>query len=106
VCSAAVEKLRAALGGAISLPAILDADVEIIRKAIASVGFWQKKAMYVYARRCRPQRLTRGRFIKESAHLLRDNFEGDVPKDMKDLCTLPGVGPKVAFLTLQNAWDM
>jgi endonuclease-3 len=38
--------------------------------------------------------------------MLRDEFEGDVPQNVDDLCKLPGVGPKVAFLTLQNAWNM
>jgi endonuclease-3 len=47
VCSAAVGKLRQALGGSISLEAILDADMNIIVNAIKSVGFWSKKAMYV-----------------------------------------------------------
>jgi endonuclease III len=46
------------------------------------------------------------RFLKESSVMLRDSFEGDVPKNVDDLCELPGVGPKVAFLTLQNAWGM
>lgn len=45
VCSAAVETLRVALNGAISLGGILDADHEVIRTAIKSVGFWQKKAV-------------------------------------------------------------
>jgi endonuclease-3 len=47
VCSAALEKLRVALGGAVSLQALMDADEETIRTAIKSVGFWQKKAMCV-----------------------------------------------------------
>jgi endonuclease-3 len=47
VCSAAVEKLRVALNGAISLEGIITADDEVIRTAIKSVGFWQKKTMYV-----------------------------------------------------------
>lgn len=46
------------------------------------------------------------RYVQQSAIMLRDHFEGDVPQNVDDLCKLPGVGPKVAFLTLQNAWDM
>ena len=52
--------------------------------------------------------------------MLRDNFEGDVPKDIDELCSLPGVGwvlsygcvlytdncsPKMGFLALQAAWN-
>jgi endonuclease-3 len=46
------------------------------------------------------------RYIKQTAQLLRDNFDSDVPKTADDLCSLPGVGPKMAFLTLQFAWDL
>ncbi len=47
-----------------------------------------------------------GRYIKQSALRLRDRFDSDVPKTVEDLCSLPGVGPKMAFLCLQAAWDV
>ena len=47
-----------------------------------------------------------GRYIKQSAVVLRDRFDSDVPKTVEDLCSLPGVGPKMAFLCLQTAWDV
>lgn len=38
--------------------------------------------------------------------MLRDRFDSDVPKTVDELCSLPGVGPKMAFLCLQAAWDV
>jgi endonuclease-3 len=45
------------------------------------------------------------RYLKRSAILLRDDFNSDVPDTVDELCSLPGVGPKMAFLALQIAWD-
>ncbi|KZO90393.1 DNA glycosylase [Calocera viscosa TUFC12733] len=45
-------------------------------------------------------------YLRQSMEKLRDEFEGDVPKTVDELCSLPGVGPKMAFLCLQNAWDI
>jgi endonuclease-3 len=38
--------------------------------------------------------------------MLHDDFGSDVPKTVDELCSLPGVGPKMAFLALQVAWDL
>lgn len=46
------------------------------------------------------------RYIKQTAQRLRDDFGSDVPKTVDELCSLPGVGPKMAFLALQVAWNM
>ena len=50
--------------------------------------------------------MTRFRYIKQAAVRLRDDFGSDVPKTVDDLCSLPGVGPKMAFLCLRSAWNM
>ncbi|CAK5263961.1 unnamed protein product [Mycena citricolor] len=90
VTGAAVLKLQAALGGSVSLEAVLAADIETIRGAVNKVGMWPKKSVQ----------------IKAAAELIRDNFNGDVPQTIEELMTLPGVGPKVGFLTLQAAWQI
>ncbi|THV06921.1 DNA glycosylase [Dendrothele bispora CBS 962.96] len=90
VTDTAVSQLRTALGGAISVAAIIDADDDTISSAICKVGFWRRKTQY----------------IKQTAVLLRDNHDSDVPKTVDELCALPGVGPKMAFLALQIAWDL
>ena len=46
------------------------------------------------------------RYIKQTAQRLHDDFASDVPKTADDLCSLPGVGPKMAFLALQIAWNL
>ncbi|KAI4517918.1 DNA glycosylase [Schizophyllum commune] len=90
VTDAAIKKLRAALGGSITLEALLKADKETIEGAINKVGFWPKKTGY----------------IMEAAKSLRDDFDGDVPKTAKELQSLKGVGPKMAYLCLQAAWGI
>ena len=43
VTDAAVSKLRAAIGGTLSVQAVLDADDSAVAEAIAKVGFWRRK---------------------------------------------------------------
>ncbi|KAJ7084852.1 DNA glycosylase [Mycena belliarum] len=90
VTDAAVKKLRAALGGSVSLDAVLAADPSVISDAINKVGMWRVKTKH----------------LKLSAEKLRDEFDGDVPQTIEGLISLPGVGPKVGFLTLQAAWNL
>ncbi|KAI0781508.1 DNA glycosylase [Trametes elegans] len=90
VTDAAVAKLREAVGGSLSIDAILQADEGAISEAICKVGFWRRKTQY----------------IRQAAQKLREEFGGDVPKTADELCSLPGVGPKMAFLALQIAWKL
>ncbi|XP_006458690.1 hypothetical protein AGABI2DRAFT_63644 [Agaricus bisporus var. bisporus H97] len=90
VTDAAVTKLRAAVGGTLSVEAIIAADESVMSEAINKVGFWRRKTGY----------------IKRAAQMLHDDFDSDVPKTVDELCSLPGVGPKMAFLALQVAWDL
>ena len=43
------------------------------------------------------RRIVRFRYIKQTARKLQDDFNSDVPKTVDELCSLPGVGPKMAF---------
>ena len=43
VTDAAVSKLREAVGGSLTVEAILEADEKAIADAIAKVGFWRRK---------------------------------------------------------------
>jgi endonuclease III len=90
VTDAAVSKLREAVGGSLSVDAIRNAEDSTISQAIAKVGFWRRKSQYV----------------KQAAQCLYDDFDSDVPKTVDELCSLPGVGPKMAFLALQVAWNL
>ncbi|KAI6099190.1 DNA glycosylase [Pisolithus croceorrhizus] len=78
VTDAAVAKLRTAVGGSLSVDAVIAADEATISEAISKVGFWRRKTQY----------------IKQTAQRLRHDFDSDVPKTVDELCSLPGVGPK------------
>ena len=34
-----------------------------------------------------------------------EKYGGDIPKTVEELCKLPGVGPKMAVLTVNIAWE-
>ncbi|TIB31934.1 hypothetical protein E3P84_02756 [Wallemia ichthyophaga] len=89
VTSEAVDNLRHVLEGGLTLESVLAATDKQIQDAIGKVGFWRRKTEY----------------LKKAAVMLKDKFDGDVPKDIDDLCSLPGVGPKMGFLALQAAWN-
>jgi endonuclease-3 len=44
------------------------------------------------------------KYIKQVAPILRDKFGGDIPDTIEGLVSLPGVGPKMGYLTLSAAW--
>ena len=44
------------------------------------------------------------RYVKAAALLLRDHFESDIPDTIEGLMSLPGVGPKMAYLCMSAAW--
>lgn len=58
-----------------------------IRDLIYGVGFHNRKANYLH----------------RTANLLLET--GDIPDTLEGLLALPGVGPKMAYLALQVAWD-
>ncbi|KAJ7596644.1 DNA glycosylase [Mycena floridula] len=90
ITHAAVAQLQNALGGVLSVQNMLAAEDQVISTAIGKVGFWRKKTTY----------------LKQAAQILHDDFDSDVPKTVDELCSLPGVGPKMAFLALHSAWDI
>ena len=44
------------------------------------------------------------RYNYQAAQRLQDEVDLDVPKTIDELCSLPGVGPKTAFLCLHAVW--
>lgn len=61
---------------------------DVLGKLIYPVGFWKKKVDY----------------IKKCTQILIDKHGGDIPRTVKGLCELPGVGPKMAHICMQIAW--
>ncbi|CAO3587083.1 unnamed protein product [Absidia cylindrospora] len=89
VTSAAVKALQATLPGGLCLQSILAIDEAQLDHLIRSVGFHTKKAAY----------------IKKTALILEDGYQGDIPDTIEGLMALPGVGPKMGYLALQCAWQ-
>ncbi|CAL9700621.1 unnamed protein product [Knipowitschia caucasica] len=86
VTAAAMERLRA---HGCTVENILDTDDETLGKLIYPVGFWRRKLKY----------------LKLASALLLKEFDGDVPNTVEGLVRLPGVGPKMAHLAMDIAWD-
>ncbi len=49
---------------------------------------------------------TKAQKIKESSEIILDKFNGEVPSNMEDLISLPGVGRKTANVVLSNAFGV
>ncbi|MDL2270682.1 endonuclease III [Methanobrevibacter sp. OttesenSCG-928-I08] len=68
---------------------VVDGDIEVIEELIRPAGFYRVKASR----------------IKEVSRILIDQYGGEVPNDMKELLTLPGVGRKTANCVLVFAFE-
>jgi endonuclease-3 len=62
--------------------------IEDIESNIRMVSFFRNKAIAIH----------------QAAVNCRDEFNNDIPRDIKTLMSFRGVGPKVGFLTLTIAW--
>ncbi|PHH75687.1 hypothetical protein CDD80_2176 [Ophiocordyceps camponoti-rufipedis] len=67
---------------------VLAADPAVLNDLIYAVGFHNNKTKY----------------LQQTAAVLRDNWDGDIPDTIAGLTALPGVGPKMAYLCLSAAW--
>ncbi|TVY84560.1 Endonuclease III-like protein [Lachnellula suecica] len=72
----------------LNLENILAVDPKLLNELIWIVGFHNNKTKY----------------IKASAEILRDQWGGDIPDTIEGLMSLPGVGPKMAYLCMSSAW--
>ncbi|KAK1754495.1 DNA N-glycosylase and apurinic/apyrimidinic lyase [Echria macrotheca] len=75
----------------LNLENILAVDEAELNRLIWQVGFHNNKA----------------RYIKQAAVILRDKYEGDIPPTIEGLMSLPGVGPKMAYLCMaaEHGWN-
>lgn len=86
VTSAAMAKLRQ---HGCTIENILKTSDVKLGELIYPAGFWKTKVKY----------------IKNTSEILKNEYKGDIPRTVKDLCKLPGVGPKMAFLVMKCAWN-
>jgi endonuclease III len=71
-----------------NLESILAVEPALLNDLIGKVGFHNLKTKY----------------IKNTAVILRDKFGSDIPDTIDGLISLPGVGPKMAYLCMSSAW--
>ncbi|XP_078491396.1 endonuclease III-like protein 1 isoform X2 [Ciona intestinalis] len=69
---------------------IIGTSEEKLGSLIYPVGFWKKKVGY----------------LKRACVMMKEEFGGDIPKCVESLVKLPGVGPKMAYLTMTCAWGI
>ncbi|KAJ6653746.1 hypothetical protein lerEdw1_008773 [Lerista edwardsae] len=86
VTSAAMMRLRE---HGLSVDRILEMDDGTLGQLIYPVGFWKNKVKY----------------IKRTTAILKRDYAGDIPKTVAELVKLPGVGPKMAHLVMDVAWQ-
>ncbi|KAI0494241.1 hypothetical protein KFK09_024373 [Dendrobium nobile] len=74
--------------GLVDAAAIVETDEATIAKLIYPVGFYLRKAKY----------------MKKVAEVCLTKYGGDIPNSLDDLLSLPGIGPKMAYLVMNVAW--
>ncbi|KAJ3518311.1 hypothetical protein NM208_g14561 [Fusarium decemcellulare] len=72
----------------LNLDNILAVEPKLLNEFIWAVGFHNNKTKY----------------IKQAAEIIRDKWNGDIPDTIQGLTSLPGVGPKMAYLCMSVAW--
>lgn len=88
VTFAAMRNLQENLEGGFTLASLLAVQPERLNELIAKVGFHNNKTKY----------------IKATAEILKERFDGDIPDTIEGMVSLPGVGPKMAYLCMSAAW--
>ncbi|XP_053132091.1 endonuclease III-like protein 1 isoform X2 [Hemicordylus capensis] len=86
VTSAAMTRLRE---HGLTVDNVLQTDDATLGRLIYPVGFWKNKVKY----------------IKQTAAILKRDYAGDIPQTVAELLKLPGVGPKMAHLAMDLAWQ-
>ncbi|ORY14437.1 DNA glycosylase [Clohesyomyces aquaticus] len=88
VTSVAIKGMQDNMPGGFNLESVLALDPPALNAFISKVGFHNLKTKY----------------IKQSAEILRDKWNSDIPDTIQGLTSLPGVGPKMAYLCMSAAW--
>ncbi|CAL8142627.1 unnamed protein product [Orchesella dallaii] len=86
VTYAAMERLKAR---GLTVQSMLDVDEKELGDLLNPVSFYKRKSIY----------------IKKAAKMLRDSYADDIPATVEDLMSLPGVGPKMAYICMNAAWN-
>ncbi|GAB2263956.1 hypothetical protein Droror1_Dr00026090 [Drosera rotundifolia] len=87
VTHGAVERLSQ--NGLLTPNSVDSADEETIKGLIYPVGFYTRKASN----------------LKKIANICVTKYDGDIPSSLEELLQLPGIGPKMAHLVMNIAWN-
>ncbi|KAI8129922.1 Endonuclease III-like protein 1 [Lucilia cuprina] len=63
--------------------------VNVLENILHPVSFYKNKAKY----------------LQQTAKILVDKYDSDIPNNIKELVALPGVGPKMAHICMSTAWN-
>ena len=87
----AMKSLKAGLlnKGGLSVEGVMKSSIEEIKDLIYGVGFHNNKSKYII----------------NSATMIHEDYNGKVPASFHGLCSLPGVGPKMAMIVMDVAFD-
>ncbi|KAF2422730.1 DNA glycosylase [Tothia fuscella] len=88
VTAVAIQNLQRELPGSLTLESILAIEPSRLNDLIGKVGFHNIKTKH----------------IKQTAEILHTQFNDDIPTTIEGLISLPGVGPKMAYLCMSAAW--
>ena len=88
VTAAAIKNLQEGLPRGFNLEDLLEVEPTRLNELICKVGFHNNKTKY----------------IKATAEILRDKWNGAIPDTIEGMVSLPGVGPKMAYLCMSSAW--
>ncbi|KAF2686719.1 DNA glycosylase [Lentithecium fluviatile CBS 122367] len=88
VTSVAIKGMQDNMPGGFNLESVLALEPPALNAFINKVGFHNLKTKY----------------IKQAAEILRDKWNSDIPDTIEGLTSLPGVGPKMAYLCMSAAW--
>lgn len=69
---------------------IFKTDISALEKIIYPISFYKNKS----------------KFIHQTSGILIEKYKSDIPNKITDLLKLPGVGPKMAHLTMKIAWNI
>lgn len=86
--SQAVKNLKEGLDGGLTPSTLSSANQETVEQLIKQVSFYKTKA---------------GRII-EAAQICQKDYDNDIPRTMKGLTSIKGVGVKMATLCMAHAW--
>lgn len=69
---------------------IVKTDISSLEKIIHPISFYKNKS----------------KFIHQTSEILIETYNCDIPNTLTELIKLPGVGPKMAHITMKIAWNI